>query len=201
MIKYGKAIYTGAAALLITLVCFTATAFAAGAVAAAGGEASVLDLARPVIDAITSGEYVYASALALVLVVAALRKYGSKRWPWLNGEVGAPLLVLLGSFFGAIGAVLGRSESLTLETFKVAAMVAITAAGGYALINKLIIKPLMKPLLAKAPAWLKPLLKIVVWAFDRPTRVAAAEKAGTDAVKANPSKGAADVVGTIDDIA
>lgn len=199
MKKYTKAIYTGAAAILIGLVAFTATAFAA--TAAAPDDGSLLDLLKPVVSAVTSGEYVYASALALVLVVAAIRKYGSERVKFFATEAGAAVLVLAGSFASAIATTLGNGGSLSYDTARAAALIAVAAAGGFAIAKELVFKPLIAKYGHKLPRWAQPVLALVSWVFDRPTRIETAESAGEKAVESKPSNGVSGVVGEPDDIA
>ncbi len=61
--------------------------------------------------------------------------------------------------------------------------------------KNLIIEPLLKPLAAKAPAWMQPLFQLVFWVFDKPSAVATAEAAGKAAVAAAPGAGIAAVAG------
>lgn len=178
-----------AALVAVALVFFTATAAAAGA--AAPNDASWLELARPVVDAIMSGNYLAASALALVLVVAVARKYGAARWAFLGSDAGGSLLVLLGAFGGAVASAALGGATWSLDLLWTAAKVAAGAAGGYSLIKRLLM-----PLVDKLPPWLSWIgypLQLVTWVFE--ARGAKATAAGAAAVKARPGAGVKQVTG------
>lgn len=190
------------AVALVALVSFIATAFAAGATVPEDG--SIIDLARPVWDAIMAGHYVAGAALALCLTLALAKRYApGKAGAFLNSDAGGALSLLGMAFFGAIatGTIAGEgwgglSWGLALASAKVAAV----AAGGFAIVKKLIVEPIRNSdWYLNTPAWLKSLLQVVFWIFDKQTAtdevIAEAEKAGEDAVKANPGTGAAKVIG------
>ena len=186
-----------AVAFAVTLLLgMTATASAAGAVDPAGDGTGLLELAKPVFQAVMSGQYVLGAALALVLVVALVRKYASGRFPFLATDAGGALLTLVGSFGGAVATALAAGATPSLAVAWVALGVAASAAGGYALIKKLV-----GPLVTKAPGWLQPILRLVVWFFDRPSSVVKeVEAAGDAAVAANPPSGAAGIIGELRDL-
>lgn len=175
--------------VLVFMAVFTATALAADAAAAATGEAGMLDMLRPVYDAFTSGQYLYAGMLALVLTVALVKRYAGPHVPFLQGDIGGSLLTLVASFAGALATSLAGGVGVSFAMVKTATMIAVGAAGGYSLIKRLIIDPILRPLAAKAPAWTQPLFGLVFFIFDRPSPVAVAEAAGDAAVKANPPTG------------
>lgn len=133
--------------LFTTLVVFTAGAHAANAIDPADGS---LDVAKAVYDALHGGHYAYAAAMALVVAVALLRKYGGSAIPALHTDAGSALLVLGGSFGAALAATLAGGGPLTWPLAWSAACVAFAAAGGYATIKKLVVTPL----LPKLPPWL-----------------------------------------------
>jgi hypothetical protein len=176
-----------AIAVLMGFCSFVGVAFAADAATPSGGE-SVLDLARPVLDAIMSGHYAAAAALALVLAVALARRYGSPRLPWLNSDEGGAILVLTGSFGGAMATALLAGAAPTLSLAWMSLQVAAGGAGIYVLAKKLLHRPLLW-LQDKAPSWLKPILSLVLWIFERPSTAEKAAKAGDAAVEANPPGG------------
>lgn len=189
-----------AALAAIMLVSFTATAFAAGA--AAGPEESLLELLRPVYEAFASGHYVAAGALAVVLAVAALKRYAPGRaGAFLHSDVGGVTATLVVSFAGAIAAATGGGQAWTWSIAWNAGGIAFAAAGGYAMIKKLIVEPLLASswYQTRAPAWVKAIAKAVLWIFDKPAAgaevIREAEAAGADAVKANPSGGANAIAG------
>jgi hypothetical protein len=171
----------------------TATAQAAAGV----GDASLLDLARPVYDAIMAGNYTAAAAFALVLIVALVKRHAAPRVAFLRSDLGAALLVLALSFGGALGTAALAGGAVGVALFTGAAKVAFYAAGGFALAKKLL-APLLERLAARAPAWLSPLFAVVLWIFDRPSAVEKAEAAGAKALDANPPKGADAVTGSPD---
>jgi len=193
---------------VITLVSFAATAHATSLADPAGDGSGLYELARPVIDAILHGQPWLAASLALVFVVALIGKYGDKlpgrlgrAMAWLDSsDPGRAILVLVGSFGGALAATLAGGAPMTLAIAWTALKVAIGGAGIYSLAKKL-----LTPLVSKAPAWLQPVLRLILWAFERKERAAAdaatkAQTAGDEAVKANPPTGAAGIVGSPRDV-
>lgn len=176
---------------MIALVSFTATAFAA--TAAAGDDGSLLDLLRPVFDAITHGQYYLGVALALVFLCTLARRYGSERFPFLATKMGAAALVLVGSFGGALATGLAAigTNALSWALVLGASQVALAAAGGYSLLSNLLVDPLLASdwYKTRAPAWFKTLMSVVMWAFTKPDAVKTAEAAGDAAVKAAPAQG------------
>lgn len=152
----------------------------------------IATLGKPVFDAVMNGEYMYAAALALVVLVAAARKYGTKIWPFLGTRGGALWLVLLGSFFGAIATALGAGQALSLALGIAAVKVAVGAAGGHAMIRQVLKWGIRKwPKLGAA-------LKPIMWVFEKPADKA--KEAGDKAVAENPSEGITGVIGEPEDI-
>lgn len=184
----------------IMLVAFSATGHAA--TAATGDDGSLTDLLRPVYDAFRGGHYIAAGALALVLVVALLKRYApGKLGAFVHGDAGGVLTTLAISFAGAIAAATGDGQAWTWSIAWTAGGIAFAAAGSYAMIKKLLVEPLLASAWwqAKAPAWLKAGAQMVLWIFDKPAAraetIKAAEKAGEAAVQAEPSKGADEIAG------
>jgi MFS family permease len=147
--------------------------------------------------AVMSGHYALASAMALVLAVALVHRFASSESKWLgwtHTSWGAPLLVLLGSFGGALATSIGAGAAPSWAMCKVAFGLAVAAAGGWKLA-----KELMLPLLRKLQSKLGPagrVLDVVLWVIDRKSlAVTAAEAAGDAAVKATPPNGIEGVVG------
>jgi hypothetical protein len=177
------------------LAAFTATAFAAGAAAPEDG--NILDLLSPVVDAFRSGKYLAAGAFAVVLAVALAKRYlPGKAGAWVNGDAGGALSALVVSFAGTVGVASGAGDAWSWAMVTTAGKIALMAAGGYALIKKLVIDPL-RPLVARAPGWVQWLFSLATFVFDKATAspIKDAEKAGNDAVTANPPTGADGVVG------
>jgi len=185
---------------LVGLVAFTATAVAAPAVTGT----DLLDLAGPVLDAFTGGKWALGASLALVALVALARKHaGDVPGPagrFLAGDAGGAALVLLGAFGAALAVTLGTGAALGGGVAYAALKVAVVTAGGFSLVKKLVVDPLLRPLAAKAPAWMQPVFALVFWFFDRPTPTAKADAAGAAAVAAKPGKGVAGVTGSVRDV-
>lgn len=177
-------------ALVVMLLAFLCTTGIA--VAAAPDDGSLIDLARPVFDAVMSGEYVYAAALALVLLVAIASRYGSRWMPFLGTGPGKVLLVVLGSFAASVSTALAAGVALSAAMFWTATKVAVTAAGGFS-----ILKAMLKPLLPKLPSWAR---KPLSWVFASRS-IEDAEKAGDKAVGENPGGGVPSVTGDPIDVA
>lgn len=183
--------------VLLFLVSFTANAFAAGA-ALPTDSTPLLDLLRPVYDAFAGGHNVAAGALALVAMIALLKRYaesiptyGTSINKFLHTDAGGAMTTLGLSFFGAIGTAT-LSGSLSWAIISTAGGIAVVAVGGYTLLKKLVLDRLQDSAWFKtsAPA----LLKMVVSLIDPPSPIVVAEKAGADAVAAAPSKGSTDLV-------
>lgn len=188
-----KSIVSYLSLAVLALVSFTATAFAAGAASPEDG--SLLELAKPVYEAVMGHQWWLAASLALVFLCAAAKKYApGKLGDFLRTDHGGALLVLLMSFGGAVstGLLAAGTGAMTLALAWAALKIALGAAGGYSLIRKLIVNPLLASTWyqEKAPAWFKSIMGLALWAFDKPTPIEKAEKAGSDAVAANPSTGA-----------
>lgn len=190
-------VITTALAVIVVLLSFTATTFAASGAEVAGG--SLLDLLRPVVDAAMGGQYMLAGALALVVAVAAMRQFAP--WEWVKSEWGAPVLVLAGAFGTTLAGTIAAGATPTLETFKTALGVAVGAAGGWKIAKELI-APMLRKLRDKLPAKVQPLISVLLWVFEKPgaARIAAAEAAGAAAVKAHPAPGVEGVIGKVKDV-
>ncbi len=183
---------------LIALGSFSATAFAAGAVD--GTDQSLLDLLKPVYEAFKSGQYVAGCALGVILIVALLKKYApGKLGRMVHSDAGGALTTFMVSAAGSIAAAAANS-AWKWSMLSQATIIAFAAAGGYAMVKKAIIEPLLasKWYQDKAPGWLRAAMSVVLWIFDKPasdaTVIAESEKAGADAVTASPSQGVDGVV-------
>jgi hypothetical protein len=169
------------------LITFSGTAYAM--------DDSWLDMAKPILDAVSNGQYIAAAALAVILGVAVLKKYGSARWPFLATDAGGSLLVLGASAAGAFAASIKEGVDVSWNLAWGSLMIAVTAAGGYSLFKRLVVGPVLRPLADKAPGWMKPILQMVLWIFDRPDVQAEAEAAGDKAVAESPGEGLGGIVG------
>ena len=183
---------------------FTATAYAAGSLTADGE--SLFDMARPLLDAVMHGQYWLGASLALVLAVTAFKQLApaGKLQDFAHSDAGGAILVLLGSLGGALATALIASgtNAVSMALLWAALKVALGAAGGYSLIKKLVVEPLMASswYLNSAPAWLKSVMGLLLWAFTKPSATDAATQAGNDAVVANPPTGADGSAGTPTDL-
>jgi hypothetical protein len=177
----------------IATLAGSGVALAANAVDPADGS---LDLARSVYDAFSGGRYAYCGALAIVLLVALVKRYAGPKVPWLHTDAGGSTLVLAGSTATAAAAALAApGATVSLALMKTSLMIGVAAAGGFSIVKALLIEPLLKPLQAKLPAWAQPIMQVVMWIFDKPDPIAEATAAGNAAVAASPSTGVAGVSG------
>ena len=185
----------------LALAGFTATAFAAGQVTPDGG--SLLDHAKPVMDAIMHGQAWLAASLAVVFLCAATRKYLPDQYggKFARGDVGGVLLAFLMAFAGAVATALTAGGAMSTALALTALKVGLGAAGGYTVLHKLATALVAtKWYQDKMPAPVKAVVAFVLSligssAAARAKVVAKAEKAGTDAVAKNPGKGADSVIG------
>ncbi len=175
---------------VVAYFSFMGAALAQGVVVPTDG--NLLDLAKPVYEAFLSGQWSLGLMFALIFTVTALKRYlPGKAGKVVNGEYGQPVSVLVLAFAGAAVAALvamGPGAVLSGALAWSALKVAVTAAGGYTLLKQLV-APLLVKLEPKAPVWLKWIFPMLLWAFSKPTAKVVAEKAGDDAVVANPPTG------------
>lgn len=179
---------------LFALLGFAGTASAANAAAPEDG--NILDLAKPVFEAVMHGQGWLAAALALILCTALARRYLPKlnRFKWVASDAGTTLTAFLMSLGGGFATAFAAGAGPSLAVAKTAFGVALGAAGGYQALKHLV-APVLRALRDKLPAWARPGLDMVLWMFDRPSRNEAAAAAGEAAVKANPAPGVAGLVG------
>ncbi len=180
---------------LVAYFSFVGVAIASNAVVPEDG--SMIDYLKPIYDAFTSGAYWPAAMFLVIFIVTALNRYaskipvvGAKVDAFLDGQYGKPLTVVLLSFAGAVIAALASPGAVMSGAVAWAALkVAATAVGGYELLKQLLV-PIIQKLGAKAPAWMKPVFDLILWAFSKKSAVAKAEEAGAKAVAENPAPGA-----------
>ncbi|QSQ17171.1 hypothetical protein [Myxococcus landrumensis] len=96
------------------------------------------EFARLVLDAVTSRNYALLAALVVVLLVYLLRKFGGAFVPFLRTDRGGALLVLGVSLAGAVANALAAGAPFSLALVLTAAKVALTAAGGFTLVKRLL---------------------------------------------------------------
>ncbi len=167
----------------LTATAFMILSFLFTSVAMAQSE-DLIELAGPVLNAVLGGSYAYAAALALVLAVALLRRYGGAKWPILANKKAAPYLVLVASFGAALATSLSAGAAVSGALLWGAFKVAAGAGYGYALA-----KPLAAWLKSKSPKWLKPAFGLLDWVFTSRDRAEVAKAAGDKAVAESPTKG------------
>lgn len=184
----------------VLLTGFLVSAHAASTVAP--DEGNLLDLARPIFDQIMAGHYIAAASFSLVLTVALVKRYVPAKFAsYVRSDAGGALTTLLMAFGGALATATMGGAPWTWAMCWTALGVGVTAMGGYTAIKKLFVEPILRPLMAKAPAWAQPLFALVMWIFDKPTMATAkATAAGTLAVAQNPGTGANAVTGEPKDI-
>lgn len=193
------------AAPILAFVGFLSFNVSAAVDQATNDSTSWLDLAKPVYEAFAGHRPALGICLALVLLVALVKRYAgntSKFGAFIHGDAGGSLLVLVGAAATAAASTLGNpGAALSLDLLKQAVIVGIGAAGGYAMIKALIVEPILKPLAARAPAWAQPVFSLVFWIFDHPPGKdpavvqATAVAAGQTAVAAKPATGGDGIVG------
>jgi hypothetical protein len=159
----------------VGLVTFTAThAFAQGVVGAPPSS-SIIDLAKPIYNAFAGGHYAYAAAMLVVAAMAALKQYSGtgKFGHFIHSDAGGALSTVITAMgLAFVSALAAPGAVVTLALFKTALGIGIAAAGGFVVVKKVLIVPLVKPLhawLAKSKwtQWAQKPFDLVLWFFDR----------------------------------
>ena len=150
---------------LVFILCFGGISHAAAAVEPADG--SLWDTLKPIYDAYAHGHYLWCGAACLVLAVALTRRYAVPKVGWLATEAGSALLVLLGAFGGTVVATMAGDVTPTWDLVSNALKIAFMAAGGFAAVKSLLIKPYLANWASKGPAWMHTPMQLILWAFDR----------------------------------
>jgi hypothetical protein len=181
---------------LVFVSIWSGVAYAAGVVDPQDG---TLDLAKAIHDAFAGGHYAYCAALAIILMVALVKRYIVPREHWLQEYAGSTALTLVGASATALASSLAGGGPITGALIESSLLVGVGAAGGYTVVKKLLIQPVIAPLQDKLPVWAKPIFSTVMWIFDRPPTAAQAEAtaqtAGMTAVVNDPPKGADGITG------
>lgn len=196
-----KKALTALSVAALAFLSFGATAIAAGEVTPDDG--SLLDLARPVFDAVMHGQWWLGAALAVVLLTAAAKKYlpdayGGK---YVRSELGAMATAFLLSFGGAIATTMAApGAAMTMAVAMAALKIGAAAVGGWMILHKV-----MQVVVAtkfwndRVPAPVKALVSFVLGLVGS-SAISKAEKAGQEAVDASPPQGPAQVNGEIGQI-
>ncbi len=184
------------------LLGFAGAATAAQLVDPNGDGSGVVEFVRPLYEAVLGGRWAFAACIGLVLLTTLARRYGSRYVPWLAGSEGGAVLLLAGSFGGALATALGAAQWPTSGMLWTALTVAVSAAGGYTLVKALAV-PLLERIAPSLPAPLRALVTLLIKVISTgigTSPVIKAELEAAKAVKQNPGKGLAGVVGTIKDV-
>jgi hypothetical protein len=180
----------------IALMFFSAAAFASDAVAPA--DASGVELAKMIFDAVMHSQWWAAAALGVIGLCGIARKYLPASWKeGTKGDIVGTALAFVLAFAGAIFTwAVAPGAVFTTGVLATAAKVGLGAIGGYTILHKVL------GWLAgwKAlPAWLTPILALVAKLIGSDAVAqqveAKATAAGDAAVAAKPSQGVAGVIG------
>lgn len=95
-------------------------------------------LVGDVYNAVKGGQWRLAAAGVLALLMLALAKVREKSWSPFKGDRGGAVLVLLLALAGAFGTALASSAPIGLDLIVGALGTAVAAAGGYAIVRRLI---------------------------------------------------------------
>lgn len=134
--------------------------------AADPGSDAALGALRTIYDAFSGGHYAYCAALLVVLLVAVAKRYAGDQIAWLRTDAGGAALALAGSSAAALAASLAGGGPVTAQLLESAALVGVGAAGGFSVMKKLLVEPLVAPVVAKLPAQLQKMARVVLWIFD-----------------------------------
>lgn len=178
-------------AVLLFLVAFAGTSFAAQA--AVPDSQSILDLVKPVWDAVVHGQWWLAAAGGVVMLCALARKYMPASWKeGTKGDIIGTVMAfvmaaaaMIATWAATPGAVMTTGVMIT------ALKVGMLAVGGYNIIHKLagwIGESVWFQ--QHAPAWLQGVLKMAAAMFGSDA-LAKATAAGDAAVAAQPPTGMA----------
>ncbi|TQF10106.1 hypothetical protein FJV41_41160 [Myxococcus llanfairpwllgwyngyllgogerychwyrndrobwllllantysiliogogogochensis] len=94
--------------------------------------------AQLLFNAVTSQNYALVASLVVVLLVFLLRKFGGRFIPFFNTDRGGAVLVLGVSLAGAVANALAAGAPFSLSLMLTAVKVALTAAGGFTLVKRLL---------------------------------------------------------------
>ncbi|NTX39841.1 hypothetical protein HUA78_35930 [Myxococcus sp. CA033] len=94
--------------------------------------------AQLLFNAVTSQNYALVASLVVVLLVFLLRKFGGTFVPFFNTDRGGAVLVLGVSLAGAVANALAAGAPFSLSLMLTAVKVALTAAGGFTLVKRLL---------------------------------------------------------------
>lgn len=129
--------------------------------------------------AIASGNWPTVAVLALVAGVWALRKYGVKKLPFFQSEIGGTALVALTAFTGAVAAAAFAGGPIVWAVVLLgAAKAAATAAGGWQLVQAAV-RWLLPKALGSTVARIPGVEKLVLFVLERVVKSKAPELVAT----------------------
>ncbi len=182
---------------LFLLIGFGGLALAAGE--ATGPDKSLLDLAKPILDAVVHGQWWIAAMSALILAVSALKKYAPTegKFGWVGRDLattpGVMAYTFVLSFAGAAVTALvalGPSGVMSLAIAKTALLVAVAAIGTWRAVHEIATWFIGTAFYKNSvPAWAKSLIELALSLIGS-NAVDKAEAAGQAAVEAKPATGA-----------
>lgn len=185
--------------LLIAFFAFGATATAANFVANPD-DSTLLELFRPVADAVKNGEGLLAASLAIIFLMAAAKRYLPDRFggKFVRSDVGGVLSTFVFAFAGSMATALAApGAALNAAMFLAALKFAGGAIGGFVAIHKLATWLVGTAWFqSKAPAWLRAGLALLLNLIGS-SAIKKAEAAGQKAVEQSPPQGPEAVVGEI----
>lgn len=94
--------------------------------------------AAHLLAAARGGQWRVLAALMLVAVVWLARRFGARAVPWLATDRGGVLLVLLLALVGGVATALADSAAISFGLLVNSVSMALTAAGGWAMVKKLL---------------------------------------------------------------
>jgi hypothetical protein len=154
--------------ILVTAVAtfFTIALFAGIALAQAtgGGGGSPLDFLMPIYEALTGGHYAYAGCMAMVALVALVKRGWDS--PWMHTDLGGAAMIVVGTMAATLMTALGAPGAHLSWPMAYAALgTAISAAGGYSLLKRLA-APLLAKIEKKWP-WMEKVNDLVSWIWEK----------------------------------
>lgn len=184
--------------MFLVLTGFVTMAYAAGP---STEPEPILDLAKPVLDAIMHGQWWLAASAGLILVVSALRKYApvEGRFGWLGRAVASTpgvmgttfALAFGGAVFNALLA-LGPAGVMSLAIAKTALWIGVAAIGAWKAVHTLATWAVSTNFYkTKVPASVQAIVAFVLGLLGS-NAIAKAEAAGQKAVDAKPATGSTD---------
>lgn len=190
----------------LSLAALAFLAFGATAIAAPGGYAddgSLLDMFKPVVEAVKNGHFALGGSLLVIFLMAVAKRYLPEKWggKWVRSDAGGVAFAFGFAFFGSLGTALAAPGAAVNGAMAMAALkFGLGAIGGFVAIHKLATWAVGTAWFkAHAPAWLVSGLSFVL-ALIGSSAIKKAEAAGQKAVDQNPPQGPAAATGDVGQI-